>query len=509
MGTTRARFRARRSRASAPAGSLILLVLLSAPATAEGQLGPDGSSITTSNYTVDLTRGVVISTSRVTGLSGAATSLAQGVEGGLQNPAAVAYRGVQWPDWYDYWLAFGLTYPFKSGDFYNSGRVVGDSAEVGDESTFFLIPGAYWQMWNFGIGLTIDAQFVELKGVRNPATMQQENVRFRFVTFHIQAGYGFLDGQLIIGAGLRILRQRTFASAQAPAGGGEVYQTLGLGAEVGVMFRPHHERWSLGASLFPDISTGLRTRGDVTPTPDGDIVVGGIYLPRTTKLPMTGSVGFSYQFGPRPTNPPWISARTVAEDELERLDRRKRAAEEAEQEEIAEVIARGGPDVDFCVQAVKQRYAKKYATIKEARKATRKLAWDMLRTQYRWGWPRRYYLLTADLWFNGRVDDGVGVESFLFQTVQRSGEKMTVSPRLGFETEVWPTRVKLRGGTYLEPTRFAESTPRVHGTFGFDVSLFKWNVFGLWPDDYRWQVSVALDLARAYSAFSFGIGGWY
>jgi hypothetical protein len=139
----------------------------------------------------------------------------------------------------------------------------------------------------------------------------------------------------------------------------------------------------------------------------------------------------------------------------------------------------------------------------------KKLAWDMLRKQYRWGWPRRYYLLTADLWFNGRVDGGVGVESFLFQTVQRSGEKVTVSPRLGFETEVWPTRMKLRAGTYLEPTRFAASTPRAHGTFGFDISLFKWNVFGLWPDDYRWQISVALDLARAYGSFSFGIGGWY
>jgi hypothetical protein len=125
------------------------------------------------------------------------------------------------------------------------------------------------------------------------------------------------------------------------------------------------------------------------------------------------------------------------------------------------------------------------------------------------GWPRRYYLLTTDLWFNGRVTNGVGVESFLFQTVQRSGESITISPRLGFETEVWPSRMKLRAGTYLEPSRFANSTARVHGTLGFDLSVLKWNVFGLWPDDYRWQISAALDLARAYASFSFGIGGWY
>ena len=449
---------------------LTLAGILWLPASAESQLGPDGSPITTSNYSVDLTRGVVISTSRVVGLSGAATSLAQGVEGGLQNPAAVAYRGPQWPDWYDYWLALGVTYPFESGDFYNSGQVVGDPQNIGDDTTVFLIPGVYWQMWNFGIGLTIDAQFVKLQGVRNPATMQEQTLRLRFVTFHIQAGYGFLDGQLIIGAGLRILRQRTFLSSSAISD--DLYQTLGLGAEVGVMFRPHHRRWSLGGSLFPEISTGIHSTGSVTPNPDGDLIVGGYYVPRATRIPTTGSAGFSYQFGPRPTNPPWISAEMLAEEELDRLKRRKRAAEEREKEEIAEVRARGGPDVEVCVQAVKQKYARKYAKIKQTRKEMKKLAWDMLRKQYRWGWPRRYYLLTADLWFNGQVDNGVGVESFLFQTVQRSGEKVTVSPRLGFETEVWPTRMKLRAGTYLEPTRFAASPPRAHGTFGFDVSLF-------------------------------------
>jgi hypothetical protein len=486
---------------------LTLVALASGPAPALGQLGPDGSPITSSDYSIDLTRGVVISTSRVIGLSGAATSLAQGVEGGLQNPAAVAYRGPQWPEWYDYWLALGSTYPFQSGDFYNSGQVLGETKNFQD-TNFFLIPGAYFQMWNFGIGLTIDSQFIQLRGVLNPVTMERETLRLRFTTFHIQAGYGFFDGQLIVGAGLRILRQRAFQSRRVLSDG-DAYSTLGLGAEVGLMFRPHHRRWSLGAAVFPQIRTGLRNRGEVTQTPEGDILVGDFYLPRSTRIPTTGSVGFSYQFGPRPPNPPWVGEENLAAPELERLDRRKETAKKAEEEEIAAVLARGGPDVDVCVQATKQKYEKKYAKIKQSRKEMKKLAWDILRKRYRWTWPRRYYLLTADLWFNGRVTNGVGVESFLFQTVQRSGEKITVSPRLGFETEVWPTRMKLRGGTYLEPTRFAESTPRVHGTLGVDVSLFKWNVFGLWPDDYRWQATIALDLARAYGTFSVGIGGWY
>lgn len=486
----------------------LLAALTWVPFPAHGQLGPDGSPITTSDYTIDLTRGVVISTARVVGLSGAATSLAQGVEGGLQNPSAVAYRGAQWPDWYDYWLALGLTYPFDAGDFYNSGTVFGDAERDLNASTLFLIPGFYWQMWNFGIGLTIDAQFIKLDGVVDPLTMERGTLRLRFTTFHIQAGYGFLDGQLIIGAGLRILRQRAYTGDKFISDGDE-YQTLGLGAELGVMLRPHHKRWSLGASLFPKISTGLRNRGDVAETPEGDIVVGELYLPRSSQVPTTGSVGFSYQFGPRPTNPPWISASSLVKPELEKLERRKKVYEEREREEIADIRARGGPDVDVCVQAARQRYARKYARIKQQRKEMRKAAWDTLRKRFRRGWPRRYYLLTADLWINGRVDNGVGLESFLFQRVQRSGQKITASPRIGFETEVWPNYVKLRAGSYLEPSRFEQSTPRVHGTLGFDFNLFKWNVFGLWPDDYQWQLTIALDISRSYGAFSLGIGGWY
>ena len=475
---------------------------------AEAQLGPDGTPITTSHYSVDLSRGVVVSTSRVVGLSGAASSLAQGVEGGLQNPSAVAYRGPQWPDWYDYWLALGVTYPFQSGDFYNSGRVVGSDDQIAEDSTFFLIPGVYWQMWNLGIGFTIDSQFIKLTSVPDPLGNAQDTLRLRFTTFHIQGGYGFLDGQLILGAGLRILRQRAYLSSDLSSDG-DLHQTLGLGAEVGMMFKPHYKRWSLGGSLFPEMSTGLRNRGNVMETPDGDIVIGSFYLPSNTKIPTTGSVGFSYQFGPRPSNPPWISAENLAAAELERLDRRKAGFEKQERKAIAEAKARGGPDLEICLRAIQQRYARRYAALREQRKELKKIAWEQLRKQYRWGWPRRYYLLTADLWFNGRVANGVGVESLLFQTVQRSGEKVSVSPRLGFETEVWPTRMKLRAGSYLEPSRFAESKPRLHGTLGFDISLFKWNVFGLWPDDYRWQISAALDLARAYGSFSVGVGGWY
>lgn len=484
----------------------LAVMLLSAPHPARGQLGPDGSPINTSNYTVDLTRGVVIGTSRITGLAGAGTSIAEGVEGGLVNPAAVAWRGPQWPDWYDYWLALGFIYPLESGDFYNSGQAFGESETFDDQDFFFLIPGVYWQMWNFGIGLAIDAQFVTLNNVENPSSGELEKLRLRFTTFHLQVGYGFLDGQLIIGAGLRILRQRAFFSNNLIAGGNS-FDTLGLGGEVGVIAQPHHKRWRLGASLYPRMSTGRRTRGSPGPPPPGEPVT--FYLPDATTLPTSGSVGFSYQFGPRPTNPPWISVEAFAADDLAPLERRKRRLERAEAQEIAAIREAGGSDVRLHVRTVEGRYDEKYRAIKSEIKAIKKHAYDVLRNRYRNEWPRRYHLLTMDLEVTGSLSNAVGVESFAYQIVQRSGEKITVSPRVGYETEFWPRRMKGRLGTYVEPSRFEVTAARVHVTFGLDINVLRWNVFGLWPDDYRWQISASFDVAAEYTAVSLGIGGWY
>jgi hypothetical protein len=69
--------------------------------------------------------------------------------------------------------------------------------------------------------------------------------------------------------------------------------------------------------------------------------------------------------------------------------------------------------------------------------------------------------------------------------------------------------MKVRVGSYVEPTRFATSAARLHTTFGIDINVLKWNVFGLWPDDYRWQISASFDIAAEYQAVSLGIGGWY
>src|SRR6185295_10062178 len=104
---------------------------------------------------------------------------------------------------------------------------------------------------------------------------------------------------------------------------------------------------------------------------------------------------------------------------------------------------------------------------------------------------RPYVLMSMSLVVTGSLSDAVGVESFLQRAVGRSGEHVVFSPRFGAETEVMPYRLKVRAGSYIEPTRFETSHSRVHGTVGFDLKLVPWNVFGLFDEDTEWRLSTA------------------
>src|SRR5689334_16632403 len=72
---------------------LLACALAAAPrAHAGGPLGEQGTRLATSSYGVDLFQGPVLGTSRVTGLGGAFTAIAEGTEGLAWNPAAASWR---------------------------------------------------------------------------------------------------------------------------------------------------------------------------------------------------------------------------------------------------------------------------------------------------------------------------------------------------------------------------------------------------------------------------------
>ncbi len=123
--------------------------------------------------------------------------------------------------------------------------------------------------------------------------------------------------------------------------------------------------------------------------------------------------------------------------------------------------------------------------------------------------PRHRFLISASMTVSGAVRSAVGVESFLRQTVDRSGEGPSLVPRLGVEAEPILNWLELRAGSYWEPTRFRGGSPRLHGTLGFDLRLVDWSVFGLFEDESSWRLTGAIDAARDYLAWGVTAGLWH
>ncbi len=116
---------------------------------------------------------------------------------------------------------------------------------------------------------------------------------------------------------------------------------------------------------------------------------------------------------------------------------------------------------------------------------------------------RRYLLLSTDVLLDGPTTDrGTGVEGFVMQDLDPAGQNITFSVRLGLESEVWNNRLKLRVGSYLEPSRFDPQRFRVHGTGGLELRLFR-----LWGSD--WRIASTVDIADDYQNLLIGVGFWH
>ncbi|GMU01328.1 hypothetical protein KH5H1_54480 [Corallococcus caeni] len=123
--------------------------------------------------------------------------------------------------------------------------------------------------------------------------------------------------------------------------------------------------------------------------------------------------------------------------------------------------------------------------------------------------PRSKLLLTGSVLISGAASNAIGFDAFLSQKLERSGRHISVSPRVGAEVEPIEDRLQLRAGSYLEPSRFDTTGPRLHGTASAEVRLFRWSVFGLMSPDTSWRISGFADVARLYFGWGVGVGTWH
>jgi hypothetical protein len=215
----------------------------------------------------------------------------------------------------------------------------------------------------------------------------------------------------------------------------------------------------------PAIPLG-QVEGRIPPNAEGDRVVGTLYLPERLVLPWELEGGFAVQLWKRHFNLRWA-------------DEDKVPAEEAEPHRRTLKSGQREPPWRGARRLLKARHA---------------------------ALPRERVLLSASVLLSGPVKNAVGVESMLTQTVRHSGERPAVTVRAGVEAEVLPTWLVVRGGSYLEPSRFRSATARVHGTCGFDLRVLESEVFGLYDEGTRFRISGAVDGARDYFGWSLGAG---
>jgi hypothetical protein len=501
----------------AAAAALFAGALWAAPLHAQS-LGPNGSRIQTSNYKVDLTEGPVLASTRVIGLGGAYTALADGTEGNTENPVAPAVRNRYSIDHFDYDIGFGLTFPesIANNDFFNTGQAHTDLGKTSTTGFVFLDVAGNLQFGSWGLGLTIDAQRygLELNGAQT-ASLGPGQLDAEFLTGHLLLAKSFATGQLLLGAGLRFTGMDLIANnTSAIDTSSALFSTSGTALEAGALWRPNGMGFRVGAALRSAVNSTAAGNSSV-PVTNGNHVIGdptspnAFFLPNDVSLPWDASFGLAVQFGPRPFNPRWWDP----SDLLRSLRRSVAARANVRAVRRAELVAaakRRGGDVDAATRAIDAELATEAALDDLELDRAEKHVRDELKQRYR-AMSRFYLLVTTSLDVIGPVDNAVGVQSFLEQTVNRSGEHVTYSPRLGVETEVVPHWVKLRAGSYIEPSRFdtADAHSRVHGTGGFDVKLFPWTVFGLFDDGTEWRAGGAVDFAARYFGWSAAIGVWH
>jgi hypothetical protein len=207
---------------------LLSLVLVTA-------LGPSASA---EPIRLDLVRGPILSSSRITGMGGAFTGVALGIDGASFTPAALGHRPESSTDWFDWDLGFGLlVVPGRDVDWNGDGYAPGHFAP--DEAS-----GLEFQAVN--LGLLLQGGPVGLGVYTDIYGWQSGDVSVSHVDANIGIGLALWDGHVILGLAAQVAAL-TVASADSST------SLEGLGPDVGVLVRPPTWPFAFGVRFRPTI----------------------------------------------------------------------------------------------------------------------------------------------------------------------------------------------------------------------------------------------------------------
>jgi hypothetical protein len=483
---------------------LVGLAIWAVPTQAHAQscraaLNANRATLCRNNFTIDLYQGPVFAPLRVIGLGGAYAAISEGVDGLGQNAAAPSVRSAFSTNWIDFELSLGasLLGALKGADIDNSG----DAGS--DVNNFFYVLGGMVQIGRFGIAFLGDFQ--------NYQTATDPKADITIARGHLNGAYGFMDGQLNIGVGLRQVAVLVNASNPDTGKNENTLQMAGFSPEIGVLIRPDYAPYRIGVTYRHSVQAGSLSDSQAVSDPNGVSLAGGFPVPSIVRWPWELELGVVLSAGPRPLNPKWVHPREHEQAVRAQIERDRQARRQEQEQKLARVrdederAARAAELVQLELEERKREdeildnLRKKLAIQRDSR--------------YK-NWPREHIMVTAELLVTGATNGGVGLYSFLRREDVASGNNISLQPRLGMEGEPVPGYLITRVGTYLEPARRVVEKQtgivagaRQHFTFGLDVRLFHWDHFGLF--EQTWRLTLGGDLAPRYQNIGLSIGAWH
>jgi hypothetical protein len=466
-------------------------------------------NLASSNYALDLHQGLVFSGTRVIGLAGAFVAIAEGVDGDTQNPASPAVRAPYSYSSAEQEFGFGVTFPsgLRHYDFFNSGRET--CLPTGNQIYVFLNGAVHVQIDNWGFAATADLQQYSFRGQNAVPEEGRRSLTAQILQNHVLTAHAFAEGQLAVGVGARVTTLTVTTRSSLLEEGTNLLRAQGAGLEVGFVWRPNDTRVRVGGA-FRSASTAetpvssQRLLNGSNDDPDDDR-----FIPSRVTVPWDLNFGAALQLGQRPLNPPWINPRDLVDRVRRRVD--WRARERARNaRKLLELARSRGEDTAALSARLSAQEATEQVRDEDEIETAKQDAKRALRHAYA-VMPRPHVLVTASLLMTGVVEDGVGLEGFLDGKEQRSGQQLSLSPRIGFELEPILHWTKIRAGTYFEPTRFPTNIAggRSHGTFGIDQKVLPWEVFGTFPEGNWFRLTGAVDIAKNYLGWAAAIGVWH
>ena len=419
--------------------------------------------------------------------------------------------------WFEWEPSIGVALPGVYGgtDFNNRGeRGIERNIRLGRRRTvettdqfLYLQAGLWAQFGALGLSATGDLLRYDVAAPQE----QTPSLALSLVRMHYVAAYSFFNNQLCVGAGVRSVY---VSIDEVSADRGGVFGMLGFAPQAGVIVKPDAMQWRFGATARAAVEAGPFSAGDVfdRPTPDGDVVrsAGSFVLPNQIRQPWELEAGVAYQIGPRPLNPSWIDPHVHERNLRDVIERRRRERAAAVERELAAMPTATEFDrAEKELRTFRARAEEKELRMVEdleLREAGERL-YEARKARYV-NWPRERLLLLASALVTGPSADAVALEGFINRERELVGRRASVSPRFAVETEAVPDLLKFRAGVYFEPSRFSDGSVRQHFTFGGDLKMLPWDVFGLIREQ-TWRLSAFLDVAPRYQNFGVGIGAWH